>query len=1582
MGVRGDVGGRNSVSESVFRKGAMVSGARVYDAPLLPFERQLIDAIGSTEEEYRYFVAETIWKGRIRPASYENIPDIQNTLVGEAGALTLLGQIVVGVTLTAIGILLTPKPRQPKQIKGQRADDINNAGRFTPTHGFDTLSEIADYGSPIPIIFGRYRSDDKDGGMLVTPRLVWSQMKSLGRQQLAKLMFVVGEQGAPQETYKGIKKPDVAGIFIGNNQLVGTPESQFAFYWKRSTIPTTGRQQFRIHTENKAYGTCNPYVDGQNSDNANDDILLVTTGNAAKEEGFSSAHSPSNTAQFGCYSPIRNGTPLKLNWRVIPIPHVLDRNDDDPKPYRLGYGRWKIAGSKGVFTQVTLSDGTKVDRIDYQKRQAHNDGKGKPERNGMPGLGRLYSCRMGILKYRQKTGDSSSGPTFGAWQESRRTADPGNGLWVPRRTITGVKRGDQILFVIRKGTEQIGKIYFDNKGATVDDINSKVNTFRKQADDAMQLGEEFQIGRCLWKVTNRTLDIWKVGDPESDDNGVNASTDQEITLECIDHNQGLNNTVGLVALALIAPTRTGAASIPNLRKQDGSARRNWTADGLGSGSSGKHPGPLDGTGFIGDDPQFGTVPGTSWYPLLKIEKAIVRNSRPCSCTEIGFKSIVYQQLNGLCNFQSIPTIGELKDTDHIGVRMESGFNSSYIRRASCFEVRWRIAGSSEDSWGGWSRLDADLRFVIIGSENVAQYHFLKFQHKGTLVNKKIEFQICPLNGGDMRKLADTAKFYLLRARSLSKSDNNALQSRDLTNFKVHYHGEIVEKSYIKNNPEFYSRPSVTTTGGGSSGDPTEITKQSFWAERNAGKQEVKYIKELEFAPFNGKGASQKTSGNTNWHTGGYGAWQWEMFGTANGGVSPDGLNVQKIQSNPDTYRVTEEFEASEKPVRIRFTVKRLKTGASGDKEYFWWVINDNWRWQNESTNNINGVVPVRDGDQDLNQGWSINNLISIVKSVASGNPWKDSRTHARVKVKVTDVSTNMGIVQGKRFGFNYEIFGNVTSATKTVAMVINSSNSNLGSGKTIKLKFKGKRQLLQSHWSGETKAWVLDEVEVDDSQDPAGNWSKGNEFIVKEGITSDNPFRNAGSGKVGVVLKVDNTEETPTVTVIEGNRLFEGHTQYSDMTLFDGFVTKSNQSSPEHVVTYVNEIIDNDDGDEDFSPGYNKLATAALVLKAGRNYNSLEQVRFWLDSGIPVKRLTASANRNDAYGDTNEDGPSSLITDLVNYMLTDETGGISKSLGGGVSASYLIDRSQMQQTAKFLVKNHLYFNGVIGDAVNVREYISGIASSFLCDFCLSDGKFTLTPALPMTSTGEISQAAITPKQIFTAGNILEDSFSINYLSAEERQPFIASVRWRKEVKNQLPEEQVEVIQYKDFDEDISTIETYDMTAFCTSQTHARLFGKFALAVRDQVTHIVNFKTTPYGLNLAPGDYIKITTAASPYTTANNGTVASDGTITSVRTMGNGKYKVAYYQTGSETDVITDDMTVSSGKVTEVDKFKNSFFSVVASTDSSTIYKVQELTIEEDCTVAISAIEFPCNSSNKSLIASIVKSNSNFNFNPL
>ena len=173
----------------------MVYNSDVYRLPLLPFEKQLCDSIGLSEEEYKQFRDEVIKKGRVRPAGYEHIPDIRadvtvlGVVLAKGGTLTAAGSIVVGVALTGAAYLLTPKPKSPK-FNRRGLDSVNKAGRFNPTFGFDSAAELATYGEAIPIVFGKYEAPEtvgSGGGILVSPRLVWSRMFSYGTQQAIKM---------------------------------------------------------------------------------------------------------------------------------------------------------------------------------------------------------------------------------------------------------------------------------------------------------------------------------------------------------------------------------------------------------------------------------------------------------------------------------------------------------------------------------------------------------------------------------------------------------------------------------------------------------------------------------------------------------------------------------------------------------------------------------------------------------------------------------------------------------------------------------------------------------------------------------------------------------------------------------------------------------------------------------------------------------------------------------------------------------------------------------------------------------------------------------------------------------------------------------------------------------------------------------------------------------------------------------------------------------------------------------------------------------------------------------------------------
>ena len=151
------------------------------------------------------------------------------------------------------------------------------------------------------------------------------------------------------------------------------------------------------------------------------------------------------------------------------------------------------------------------------------------------------------------------------------------------------------------------------------------------------------------------------------------------------------------------------------------------------------------------------------------------------------------------------------------------------------------------------------------------------------------------------------------------------------------------------------------------------------------------------------------------------------------------------------------------------------------------------------------------------------------------------------------------------------------------------------------------------------------------------------------------------------------------------------------------------------------------------------------------------------------------------------------------------------------------------------------------------------------------------------------------------------------------------------------------------------LEQFQMAEWCTQKDQAVLACKYMLALRKHVTHSVTFKTTPDGLGLAPGDYIKVVTQSNPFTDTRIGTVSTTGAITSVEPIENGTYTVQYYVPGSET-VQEGELVIKDNQSTTL---KNVVFSWGNATNDSGMYMVEQLTIGEDMLVEIVATSFPC-----------------------
>jgi hypothetical protein len=593
---------------------------------------------------------------------------------------------------------------------------------------------------------------------------------------------------------------------------------------------------------------------------------------------------------------------------------------------------------------------------------------------------------------------------------------------------------------------------------------------------------------------------------------------------------------------------------------------------------------------------------------------------------------------------------------------------------------------------------------------------------------------------------------------------------------------------------------------------------------------------------------------------------------------------------------------------------------------------------------------------------------------SDSNPFKNNNPAGTLqssgqKFRVTGMTT-IPTVFGRNQGFYYQLFGSAQNFSIGESQDAEKTYTASGS-KSIRLKFVSTVMQQDNHWSGQTQGWNEPTITVVTGGSTTSNWDIGDTFEALETISTTNPYRTvyAATGFRGRIAERTTVDLTATFT---GDVIFEGQSQYADVSLYRSLVQKSNASEPEHQVVYVNEIMPNDQ-----KPAFNNLTLAGFSLRATRNFTQLDQLRTWLGSGIQVERLHPDLS---VYGSGSQaQGPSNLFTDLVFYLLTDQMGGAGAVLHMTSDNPSIVDKNLLIETSKFLVKQELFFNGVIGDMTNLRQFVMDLAPNFLCNFVLTDGKFSLVPAVPyIHESGAINLGAVEINQFFTAGNILEDSFKLEYLSSEERRPFKAVVRYRQEAKNKLPEERVVEVKIPGLDEfdpniDLMPQEQFNLTQFCTSKNHAIKVAKYFLGLRQLVTHTISFSTTVHGLNLKAGSFIKVVTESSPYSSANNGSISSTGQVTSVTLLSDGQYDVSYFQINSE-DVETGTMNVSDGVVAD-STFHNSVFTLTNPEVSQNVYVVEQLTFSQEGTVDIVASEHPCNDDGSSKLAHLIENGS-------
>ena len=307
------------------------------DRRLLPYEYQLIEALGVSKEEYLEFVA---LQQEYKDPKAGTALDVR---AADPGTVAIV-LTVVGILFQVGAALLAPKPSIPDL--GADNKRRNRQQRFAPSFGFNGAPELAAYGDPVNLVYTS-STDNPDGGVRVSGSLVWSAVDNFGSSQFMQLLFVLG---AAQ--IKNISADRTAFGSLALGQL--DPSTAFLFY----PLNGVGRPP-RLKDLVKGKRKFLPPSLEERPDNQ--DVCKIVgyrSGQRKGVEGFSQAYSPTTSSSLGIYDPV----PIKVEMQTR---DSEGEEQDGPIGVTLEDGKWQSSISE--IKKVVYNENDKI-QVKFEKK--------------------------------------------------------------------------------------------------------------------------------------------------------------------------------------------------------------------------------------------------------------------------------------------------------------------------------------------------------------------------------------------------------------------------------------------------------------------------------------------------------------------------------------------------------------------------------------------------------------------------------------------------------------------------------------------------------------------------------------------------------------------------------------------------------------------------------------------------------------------------------------------------------------------------------------------------------------------------------------------------------------------------------------------------------------------------------------------------------------------------------------------------------------------------------------------------------------------------------------------------------------
>jgi hypothetical protein len=406
---------------------------------------------------------------------------------------------------------------------------------------------------------------------------------------------------------------------------------------------------------------------------------------------------------------------------------------------------------------------------------------------------------------------------------------------------------------------------------------------------------------------------------------------------------------------------------------------------------------------------------------------------------------------------------------------------------------------------------------------------------------------------------------------------------------------------------------------------------------------------------------------------------------------------------------------------------------------------------------------------------------------------------------------------------------------------------------------------------------------------------------------------------------------------------------------------------------------------------YRGLSTLALHVVSGSGTQDLRSVSAYVTEGKIVRLLPTTQNYfgNEQTEDVDyekirefaEDKPNmtelspngerkfqstSFAPDIFIDTVLDSDNGI-----GRYASLHSVDVKQLAQSKRYCERNKLFMDGVIADSRPWREFWSQVAPFSLLELGKIGGKDTLVPALPyVKSSGRITRA-IEITALFNQGNILEDTFKEEFIDygASVQDVIITLIYRDVERDGVFPRNNsVEVRRTEPREEDNFVRESIDISQFVTTRQQAILLGKYLCNVRRYNRRAVEFMTFPTDTFVMPGSYVYVETSNNQWAGIYTGRIENGGVLNvPLQGVPNGTYSVLTYGSTDGTRSFSN-VVVTNGTASALASRDGDLFVLGLTVRSKRVFRVTEVTMEEEGETTVRAVEHPCDAGGQSLIA--------------